>query len=57
MRAGELGEVVAEALVPGHDQPVQRSVKAASLTVHSGREHGANFRFRGEQVTVEIRHR
>jgi hypothetical protein len=57
VRAAQVGQVAVEPLIAGHSDPVQRSVKAVSLTVHRRREHGADLGFGGEEPTVEIRHR
>jgi hypothetical protein len=56
-RAAQLREVVVEPVILRHDDPVQRSVKAMSLTVHRRREHSTDLWLGGEEAAVEIRHR
>jgi hypothetical protein len=57
VRAAQHGEVVVEPLILRRGQPVQRSVKAMSLTVHRRREHRADLWLGGEEAAGEIRHR
>jgi hypothetical protein len=57
VRPAQFAQVLAEPLVPRHDDPVQRPVEAVPLGVHRGREHRADLWLGDEEMTVEISHR
>jgi hypothetical protein len=57
VRATQFAQVIVDPLVPGHDDPVQRTVKAVPLSVHRGREHRADLWVGDEEMAVEISHR